>query len=241
MTEIIYALGLGDRLIGRTDYCDYPPEVSSVESIGSIREPDLERIVELEPDLLIVSTHFTEENAAQLRELGITVLALYEEENFDGCYALVEKTGAALNRAAEAAGLVADMKAVVDGVTARVDGLEQPSVYYVVGFGEFGDYTAGGDTFIGSMLEMAGGQNIADEVQGWSYNLESLLEADPDIVILSQYFDSKALFLADENYKKLSAVANDKVFEIDNNMLDRQGVRNAEGLKALADIIHPAE
>lgn len=239
ITEIIYALGAEDKLVARTDYCDYPKEVSEIESIGAIQPPDMERIVELHPDLVIVSTHFSKENAALLKETGITVLALFEEESFEGSYLLTEKLGQALNRQKEAADIIKNMKATVDEVTALVDGQKKPSVYYVVSFGEYGDFTAGGNTFIGKIIEMAGGNNIAADVEGWEYNLESLLEADPDIIIVSNQYDTKASFESTKGYKDLRAVSEGKVYEIDNNMLDRQGVRNAEGLKALAQIFHP--
>jgi len=239
VTEIIYALGVGDKVVARSDYCDYPKEVTEVESIGSIRTPDIERIVELTPDLVIASTHFSEENAVMLEKMDIPVLTLYEGENFDGSYALIQKMGMVLNCEKEAAELIEGMKAVVDEITLLVKEEERPSVYYVVSFGEYGDYTAGGNTFIGQMLEMAGGNNIASDIEGWAYNLESLLEADPDIIILSNQYDTKAEFESTGSYSELTAVKEGRVYEIDNNMLDRQGVRNAEGLKVLAKILHP--
>jgi len=237
ITEIIYALGAEDKLVARTDYCDYPEEVSGIESIGSITTPDIERIVEIDPDLVIASTHFGNENAATLAEMGITVLALFEQESLEGSYTIIEKTGQALNRGVQAAGIIEEMQAVVNEVAASVEGLEAPSVYYVVGFGEYGDHTAGGDTFIGMIIEMAGGYNIANNVEGWSYNLESLLEADPAIVIVST--GTKKSFETTVGYSELTAVKEGNIYEIDTNMLDRQGVRNAQGLKALAEIFHP--
>lgn len=239
MTEIIYALGAGDRLVARTDYCDYPEEASGVESIGDLTAPDIERIVELDPDLVIASSNLDEENAENLNEMGVTVLVLFEAESFEGSYTVIEKAGQALNRSSEAAEIVEDMKAVVDEVASLTEGLDTPSVYYALSFGEYGDYTAGGDTFIGKIIEMAGGRNIAADVEGWGYNLESLLEEDPDIIIVSDQYDAKALFESTEVYMELTAVREGNIYEIDNNMLDRQGVRNAEGLKAMAEIFHP--
>ncbi len=109
----------------------------------------------------------------------------------------------------------------------------------MVGFGEFGDFTAGGGTFISEMIKRANGNNIADDVEGWSYSLEKVVEHDPEIVILSKYFDAKSGFIAANGYKDLTAVQKDNVFEIDNNLIDRQGPRLAQGFEALAKIIHP--
>jgi iron complex transport system substrate-binding protein len=102
-----------------------------------------------------------------------------------------------------------------------------------------GDFTAGKGTFIGKMIEMAGGKNAADDVEGWSYSLEKLVEKNPDIMICSMYYDTKKGIQSTNGYKDLDAVKNGKLFEIDNNLLDRQGPRLADGLVELAKIIHP--
>lgn len=238
MTELIYALGDGDKLVGRTEYCDYPEEALSVPTIGSLYSPDIEAIVALEPDLVLVSTHFSEENVTKLNELGITVISLYEENDIYGVYTMIETLGTILNRVAEANTLVQNMKDTFDEVTTAIEGREQPTVYYVVGYGEGGDFTAGGDTFVSGLITLAGGDNIAKDVSGWSYSLESLLEADPDIIIIRQ--GEAANFMVTENYTDLTAVKEGHVYEMDTNgLLDRQGYRNAEGVKELAKIFYP--
>ena len=87
---MIYKLGAEDKLVGRTNYCDYPEEVSSIESIGTLRKPDIEKIISLEPQLVITSTHFDDENTAKLEAAGISVIALYEEFNVTGVYTIIE-------------------------------------------------------------------------------------------------------------------------------------------------------
>lgn len=237
ISELIYAIGAGERLVGRTDYCDYPEEVLSVESIGTLRSPDIEKIISLEPDVVIASTHFLEESEKQLTDLGIKVVVLYEEHDVTGVYTMIETLGDIFNVKENATKVVNEMKTTIEEVTTAVKDLEAPSVYYVVGYGEGGDYTAGGDTFVGQLITMAGGKNIAQEVSGWSYSLESLMEADPDVIVLADY--NKDGFMTADNYKELSAVKNGKVYAIDTNLLDRQGNRNAEGIKELAKLFHP--
>lgn len=237
LTELIYALDAADKLVGRSDYCDYPEEVLDVETVGSLYTPDIEKIISLEPDLVVVSTHFDEENAAKLEELNIPVLALYEEHDVTGVYEMIDTLGTAINRNAEAAECILEMQDTIAEVTAAVEGLDAPSVYYVVGYGEYGDYTAGGDTFIGGLIELAGGDNIAKDVSGWNITLEEIVEADPSIIITSEY--DKEGFMSDASYANLTAVKEGNVYTVDINMLDRQGYRNAEGVKALAEIFHP--
>lgn len=237
LTELVYALGAGDLLVGRSDYCDYPQEVSAVESVGTITTPDIEKLISFEPDLVLVSTHFDEENTQKLNELNVPVLTLYEENSMEGVYDMVETLGTALNRSTQAEECISQMQEIVSETEDKVKGLDAPTVYYVVGYGEYGDYTAGGDTFVGKMLEAAGGDNIAKEVTGWSITLEEIIEKDPSIIIIGE--SMKDDFMSSPNYSDLTAVKENRVYGIDNNMLDRQGYRNAEGLRTLAEIFHP--
>jgi iron complex transport system substrate-binding protein len=237
ITETIYQLGLESKLIGRTDYCDYPKEAFSIETVGTLTDPDIEKIISLEPDVVIASTHFSEEMNKKLTDLGVKVVVLYEEYEIEGVYSIILTMGTIFNKNEAATTIANDMKTSIKETKAMIEGLAQPSVYYVVGYGEYGDYTAGGDTFIGKMISLAGGQNIAQDVSGWSYTLESLVEADPDIILISE--EMKADFVEAENYKDLTAVKNSHIYGINKDLIERQGYRNAEGLRTLAMIIHP--
>lgn len=237
MTELVYKLGAGDKLVGRTKYCDYPEEALNVESIGTLKTPDIEKIISLEPDLVLASTHFNEENAQKLENAGIKVLSLYEENNVDGVYTMIDTLGKALNKQSEADKTIEEMKSTINEVTEKVSKLEAPTVYYVVGFGDGGNYTAPENTFVGQLIKLAGGNNIVPASDSWSYSLEALIEADPEIIVVGEGL--KESFKSAPTYNNLTAVKNDKVYEIDNNLLDRQGYRNAEGVKKLAEIFHP--
>lgn len=237
MTELVYKLGAGNMLVGRTDYCDYPEEALNVESIGTLRTPDIEKIISLEPDLVLTSTHFSEENAQKLESAGIKVLSLYEENNVDGVYTMIDTLGKALNKQTEAEETVKEMKAAIEDTTKKIEGLEKPKVYYVVGFGEYGDFSAPENTFVGQLIKLAGGNNIVPASDSWAFSLEKLIEADPEIIVVKK--GDKENFMSTPGYSDLSAVKNGKVYEIDNNLLDRQGYRNAEGVKVLAEIFYP--
>ncbi len=239
VTETIFALGKGNILKGRTDYCDYPAEAQNVPSIGSLREPDIEAIAELNPDIVIASTHFTKESLDKLTALSIPVVVLADQDSFEGAYCTIEDISRLIGAEIEGNRLITDMKTTVDSVKNAVRGKDKPSIYYVIGFGEYGDFTAGGDTFINQIITMAGGNNIAAGIQGWSFSLEQIVDSDPDILVCSKFWDAKDSIMGANGYRDLRAVKNGNLFEIDNNMLDRQGPRLAEGLKALAKILHP--
>ncbi|QCX32648.1 ABC transporter substrate-binding protein [Caloramator sp. E03] len=239
ITEIVAALNAKDRLVGRTDYCDYPQDISSIESIGTLMEPNIEKIVSLKPDIVIASTHFKKESLEKLEQLNIKVVVLYGAENFDGAYETIEKVGEIIGEKEAADKIVSDMKKKVNEVISKVKNASKPKVYYVISYGKYGDYTAGKGTFIDEAIKMAGGTNIAEDAEGWKYSIEKLVKNDPDIIICSKYYDSKAGISSTPGYKDLRAVKEGKLLEIDNNMLDRQGPRLAQGLEELAKLIHP--
>lgn len=236
ISEMIFELNAGRKLVGRTNYCDYPQEITSVESIGTMRTPDIEKIISLEPDIVIASTHFNEENSKKLEDAGISVISLYEENNVEGVYNIIETLGIALNKNDIANEKVNEMKKTINKVEANVSNLSKPSVYYVVGYGEGGDFSAPENTFVGGLIKMAGGKDIVPASDNWSFSLEALLEADPDIIVLKN--GEKDRFISLEGYKELTAVKEGRVYEIDNNLIDRQGYRNAEGVLQLAKIFH---
>lgn len=239
VTETIFAIGAESKLVGRTDYCDYPTAVSEIESIGTLLEPSVEKIVSLNPDLIIASTHFSEELLTKLTDISLKVAIIDEKGSIEGTYENITDIGLLLNREDEAKRVVSDIKAEMARLKDLVKDSERPSVYYVVGYGEYGDYTAGGDTFISGLLEIAGGDNIAKDSLGWGYSLEKIIEKNPEIIICSKYYGTKEGIASATGYKELPAVKNNKLIEIDNNLVDRQGPRIAEGVKELMMAIHP--
>lgn len=236
LTEMMYDLEAGNKLVGRTDYCDYPEAVLDIESVGMIDNPDIEKIISLEPDVVIATT-FSEEGINTLKSAGIPVVVLHEESDVEGVYNMLSSLGKIINQNKEASNRVEEMKTTISEVQDKIKDLEKPTVYYVVGYGEYGDYTAGGDTFVAGLVELAGGDNIAKDISGWNITLEELIESDPYIIIISEYM--KDDFMNSPNYCELSAVKEGRVYTIDVNMLERQGYRNSEAVLALAEIFYP--
>jgi iron complex transport system substrate-binding protein len=239
ITELVFALGKGNELVGRTDFCDYPEEAKKVQSIGSLTNPNIERIIELKPDIVVASTHFKDDVAKKLQDLGIKIVVLYNANDLNGAYDSITTLGQIINTQGKANVLVASMKKKIEGIQEKVKGKGMPKVYYVVGFGKSGDYTATGDTFIAQMIGMAGGANIAKDATGWKYSLEKIIENNPEYIIVSKNNGGKDQFAKADGYKDLSAVKNNRVMEIDENLLNRQGPRLAEGVEAFAKILHP--
>lgn len=238
LTEVIYALGKGDLLKGRTDYCDYPEAVSLVPSVGSMSEPSVEKILELDPDLVIVS-FLQAETIAKIESAGARVIILPSGDSLEGSYANLLEMGRVLNAEDQADDLIAGIKTKIAAVQEKVKGETPVTAYYVAGFGQTGDYTAGDGTFINEVITSAGGINAAADVQGWNYTAEKLMEKDPEIIFMGSMANLTETFKVEEPYKNLTAVKAGRVFAVDDNLIAREGPRMGEAVAILAKLFYP--
>lgn len=237
ITEAIYTVGAGEKLVGRTSWCNYPEQALEVAEVGSLQEPNIEKIVEIAPDLVIVSTHFPKDAYDKLNELGVQTIQLYEPDSFEGAFNIVEKIGTIANKPNETAAYVKQANERMDQVAESVAKVtETPSVYYVVAFGQGGEYTATGETFINEMIQLAGGDNIAKDATGWAYSVEKLVEMDPEYIFISSWMEEG--FKSTEPYASLTAVKEEKVFVIDEDMFTRQGPRVIDALETMTTMLH---
>jgi len=239
ITETVFALGKGENLVGRTDYCNFPLQAGNVQSVGPIQQPNIEMIISLKPDVVIASTHAPKEAADLLLNAGIEVKYFYAPQSFDGVYEVIRQVASEIDADAEGVQLIQGIRARYAGMISQSDGQRRPTVYYVVGFGEGGDWSAGGDTFIGAMIETAGGDNIASEISGWSFSLEKLVESDPDVIIIGE--GQKDSFIKTPVYSELTAVKNSRVYGINEDIISRQGPRLIEGLEMLNRVFRSVE
>ena len=239
VTEIIYALKAENLLIGRTDYCIYPPEAQSVPSIGGISNLNVEKIVSLNPDLVISGSMIPQKSSLQLEQMGVPIVCVIEKYRFDGLYENISKIGQLVGRTHEADSLVGLMKSQLQSLTQKLaDGDTcRPSVYYVVGFGPSGNFTAGGNSFINDLINMAGGRNIAADITGWSYSLEALMQANPDYIIIRR--EDSAAFCRTNPYNRLDAVKQGRVIGLESGTIDLQVPRNLQAIRLLSQRLKP--
>ena len=241
VTEIIYALKAENLLIGRTDYCIYPPEAQSVPSIGGISNLNVEKIVSLNPDLVISGSMIPQKSSLQLEQMGVPIVCVIEKHRFDGLYENISKIGQLVGRTHEADSLVGLMKSQLQSLTQQLaDGDTcRPSVYYVVGFGPSGNFTAGGNSFINDLINMAGGRNIAADITGWSYSLEALMQANPDYIIIRR--EDSAAFCRTNPYNRLDAVKQGRVIGLESGTIDLQVPRNLQAIRLLSQRLKPTK
>lgn len=238
ITEIVFAIGAEDKLVARTDWCNFPEAVFEIASVGNIDQPDVEAIIALNPELVLLTEMTTKEIALQIKDAGIPILVVDEEDSFDGAYTCIDIVGQAVGASEKASEVVNGMKTQIDAVKAKVSDAEKKTVYYVMGYGEYGDYTACKGTFISDMIAAAGGINVADDTEGWTYSVEKLVEHNPDLLLLSVWAPAEGLKEA-TGYKNLTAVKEDKMTTLDDDSLQRLGPRLGEAFEAMAKAIHP--
>jgi len=234
LTEIVFALGAEDKLVGRSDYDDYPEAVFDIQSVGPIDLPDTELIASLEPDVVIASSIFSEEAYNAITDLGIPVVIIRDETTLNGMFGVIADVADVIGAHEEGEALVAELQTELDELRANAPETDA-TVYYCMGYGEYGDYTAGGDTFINDIIEAAGATNAAADVTGWSYSTEALLEADPDYILVPAWgYDA---FLETAPYSSLTAVQEGRVIAIDSNLFERQGPRNIEAVELIQEAV----
>ena len=231
VTEIMFALGAGDLLVGRTDFCVYPEEAAQIPTIGGISNLNVERILSLKPDLVISGSMVSKKATDQLDKMGTPIVCVIEKPKFDVLYDNITAIGKLVGKEQEADSLNALMRqrvnALIDMDTARPTH-SIPKVYYVVGFGPSGNFTAGGNTFINDIIRMAGGRNIAENVSGWSYSLEALVKEDPDYIIVRR--EDSASFCSTRPYSTLRAVRQGNVIGMESGTMDLQVPRNIDAI-----------
>jgi iron complex transport system substrate-binding protein len=242
-TEILFALGLGDRVVGVDAYSDYPPEAQDIERIGDFDGPNIEKILDLKPDLVIAGNKLQEKTIQQLEDLKVPTVAV-EASIFDNIYGSIQLVGKITGAEDKVQELVDSMTKRVEDIKEKVKDAEKPTVYYVMSYGDMGNWTSGPGSFINDLMEMAGGDCITkDGGAPWmDYSLETLIERDPDILIVSSDMGTEANleWLKNANgYKDLTAVKEGRVYVVESGLVTRPGPRIVDGLETIAKILHP--
>ena len=241
VTEIVYALGCGDRLVGDTEYCDYPPEAKRKPHVGAVLNPSLEQIVALKPDLVLgIAEANRRETAEQLDRLGIPLYGL-TAHTMDDMLRSVHDLGGLLGREAEARALIERLQARTQAVAERVKSRPRPKVLFVVWYQPL--VTAGPHTFISDVIRRAGGQSVTDDVrEEWPrLSLEEALHRDPDIILFPRsesFAPSLEEFPKLPGWRDFRAVKNNRLYFIPDTIV-RPCPRLVDALEEVARVLHP--
>ena len=240
LTEIVFAVGAGDRLVGRTSYCDYPPEAKAVAEIGDTLHPSLERIISLKPQVVLISTSSQlEVFTQQLQSQNIAVFVT-DPRDLEGVFRSIEQVGEMLGQKEQATRLVQQLRDRANAVEQSLKGRTPVRVFYQVSAEPL--YTAGHDAFVTDLLRRAGAASVTADVPGaWpKYSNESALAAKPEAIILPTGGSmGTGNSTVTEALKQSPAVLVGRVYEINDDHLARPGPRAIEGLEEMAKALHP--
>jgi len=245
ITEILFALGLGEKVVGVSDYGDYPEEAKLKPSVGNYFNPSIENIVALDPDLVLTDGHG--ENIKQLDELQPPITSMViDPKDIEGIFKSIELLGKVTGTETKAMELIEDMREVISRVLNRVKEASPVRVLYIIDATDLTlPWTAGPGSFIDSLITMAGGENITAKAQGaWvQFSLEEIVSADPEIIILpakhGTVSTSPEALKEHPAWRKVTAVRQDRIYIIDSDLVDRSGPRIVQGLEEMVKIIHP--
>jgi iron complex transport system substrate-binding protein len=246
-TEILYALGLGDKIVARTDYDDYPAEVTSKPSIGGFSTPDFEKIISLSPDLIVAANLQWMDVITQLEEKGVPVLVI-DPKTIDQLLDGITLVGKATGVDAKAAEVVSGLRQRVDAVSAKTASLpvtDRPRVLYIVWHDPL--MVAGQGTLHDELIRVAGGTNVASGLSAFAQtNAEFIIDANPQVVIVGvgMYAEGDAAFKWAINSPDLASTDARhgepvRVYSVDSNLSDRPGPRAIDALEEFARLIHP--
>lgn len=246
-TEVVFALGLGKKVVGVSDYDNYPEETKEIEKVGGM-EMNTEMIVSLKPDLVLAhasSAHNSNEGLQQLKDAGIDVLVVNDAQSFDQVYDSIDMIGQATGEHDKAKGIVTDMKTKLKDIQEKAKSVKEADRKTV--FVEVSPspeiYTPGKNTFMNEMLQIISAENAAAELDGWAkIDEESMIAANPDVIITTYGYytkDAVSQVKGRKGWQDVNAVKDDQVFDVHSDLVTRSGPRLIEGVEELAKSVYP--
>lgn len=244
-TEVLFALGLDDKIVGVSDYDDYPAAALEKEKVGGVVDPNAEAIIALEPDLVISGISMSDDVADKLRNLDLMVYK-NDAQNLDEILDNILKIGQVVNAQAAAEELVSQMQTDIDEVKAAVSEVAEEDKQKV--YLEFTPgWTVGSGEFLDELITIAGGINVAADLDGWAeVNEEKIIEENPDVILYAKDavdFETEQplaeLIQERSGWEEISAIKNDRLVGIDENIVSRIGPRVTEALKQFAAALYP--
>ncbi len=244
ITETLFALGLGDKVVADSDDCDYPEAAKTKPKIGGYYTPNIEEIVAMKPDL-VLTDGYVPELITKLDSLGIPIVVI-NPKDINGVLSDIELLGNITGSQQKAQEITSDMKKRIDAVVNTVGNASRPSVFYVLDATDTTKpWTAGPGSFVDALISLAGGVNVAASASDpWiQFNMEELVGANPDIILLDSNMGTTVIPPQELKelpvWQDLTAVKENRIYTIDADLVDRSGPRIVQGLEDIAKILHP--
>lgn len=245
-TEIAFALGAGNEVVGVTDWDNYPEEVLKIEKVGGL-DFNVEKVLALEPDLVLANASgmSNAEGYKQLQSIGVPVVVVDDATSFDGVYDSITLIGKAVGADAKATEIISTMKEKLAKIKEKASTIkdEEKKTVWVEVQPQPDLYTTGKGTFMDDMLTLINAKNAADDYEGWvKFTEEDALLLNPDVIVVTYGFyveNPTKMVFSRPAWKDVPAVKNKKVYEVDADKTNRSGPRLVEGVEELASVIYP--
>ncbi|HLR09049.1 MAG TPA: ABC transporter substrate-binding protein [Bacillota bacterium] len=242
-TEIAFALGLEEKIVGVSDHDNYPEEALDKEKIGGM-ELNIEKIISLEPDLVLAHPTNDPDGIEQLEDADIPVFNINDATNFDEVYESIDMLGEVTGTIEQSEEIVAEMKEDLADLEKKADDIPEDDVktVYVEISPEPEIFTPGKNTFEDEILSIINAENAAGDEDGWvELSEEAVVEMNPDVIVLTydDVDDPVEAVLERDAWQDIDAIKNEQVVQVDTDLVSRPGPRLVEGAEALAEVIYP--
>lgn len=245
ITEILFALGLGGRVVGVTRFCDFPPEARSIPKIGGLVDPNVEIIRSLDPELVIAFRGNPLRLVERIRKLGLPVFVLDIGQDLDDLVPLIGRIGRVTRTESRAAELAAGLRRRLGAVDDALRGVPSRPKAFVLLYGQ-GLWTCGGESYVDDLIARAGGENVASSMpKKWVlYKRERIIKDDPDAIFIlarsaADFEAGRDWLLRMPGLALVKAVRSGRIYDLDENAASRFGPRLVDVLARMAALLHP--
>jgi iron complex transport system substrate-binding protein len=243
-TEILFALGLGANVVGVTEFCNYPAEAEDKEKVGGMTTVSIEKVINLNPDLVVALNLNGEETVDTLDDyFPVLVIDQQKVTRIEDIFTRIELVGAITGEEESATALVAELRGRVEAITNQTKGKARVKVAYIVWHDPL--WVTGSGNFQNDPIEKAGGENVFSDIEDWgTVSVETLIERNPDVIIVSGGHGAAEMkpyefIMTDERLAVLNARKNGRVCSLDADIINRPGPRIVEALEEVAHCLQP--
>ena len=235
ITEVMFLVGAQDKLVGVSDFCNYPPDTEKITKIGGMHNINFEQLLSLHPDVVLIGSMISQKDVDAIEKMGIPVICIVEESSLEGMAEMMEVVGKITQCEGKGNAEAAKWRERIAELRGNAPNpADRKCVYYVVGFGDGGDFTAPKNTHIQEIIELAGGRNAGDSLTGWNISREYLFKVNPDIIVVRR--EDRDAFVSRHPYTQLDAVKNGKVYPIESGWIDVVSLRNMQAVDYIREI-----
>ncbi|WGI16810.1 helical backbone metal receptor [Methanonatronarchaeum sp. AMET-Sl] len=239
-TEVIYELGLGDKVIGVTDWCDYPSEAVETDSVGSYDNPSIETIIDKNPDVVFASSEQEDSIVNQLEKKGISVIVIHPgsyENLLEAIELIANVSGVEENGEA----LISEIEEQINDVKDKVAEYDERDTLYIT-WADEPMWVAGQGTYQNDLLELTGANNVIDQEGHIAINYETLVDINPEVMLLTEHAGMTVTELLDESkLEGIDAIDNDEVYVILEDETTRASPRIVDGVNSIVDALYDIE